>query len=230
MVGNEIWPPNAGVLGDVVRQHLGHKLRGIYSDLVVSALPQDLVKLTKRLESAIQARRDPADPGFVQELLQCTPHLRAFAISLTHDVGRAEDLVQSTLLKACDKRNRFEPGTGLQAWLFTILKNDFHTEHRKRSREVEDGESVYAARLITMPDQLSGLELQDLSKALSQLPVWQREVLLMVGAEGMSYEEIAACQHVTIGTVKSRVNRARHHLAEILGLGPEDIGTRFSHH
>jgi RNA polymerase sigma-70 factor, ECF subfamily len=80
---------------------------------------------------------------------------------------------------------------------------------------------------LTVP---SGLELQDLSKALSQLPVWQREVLLMVGAEGMSYEEIAACQHVTIGTVKSRVNRARHHLAEILGLGPEDIGTRFSHH
>ena len=231
MAGSNVSPPNPIVLGDAVRQHLGCKLRGIYDNLIASDLPQDLIKPTERLERAIRARRDSADPGFVQELLQCAPHLRAFAISLTHDVERAEDLVQSTLLKACDRRSRFEPGTCLQAWLFTILKNDFHTEHRKRSREVEDGEGVYAARLITMPDQLSGLELQDLSKALSQLPVWQREVLLMVGAEGMSYEEIAACQHVTIGTVKSRVNRARHHLAEILGLGPEDaIGTRFSHH
>jgi RNA polymerase sigma-70 factor, ECF subfamily len=231
MVGNEIWPPNPVVLGDAVRQHLGHTLRGIYDDLIASDLPQSLIKLTERLESAISARRDPADPGFVQELLRCAPHLRAFAISLTHDVERGEDLVQGTLLKACDRRNRFEPGTCLQAWLFTILKNDFHTEYRKRSREVEDADGAYAARLITLPDQLSGLELQDLSEALSQLPEWQREVLLMVGAEGLSYEEIAARQHVTVGTIKSRVNRARHHLAEVLGLGPDDaIGTRFSHH
>jgi RNA polymerase sigma-70 factor, ECF subfamily len=146
-------------------------------------------------------------------------------------VDRAEDLVQSTLLKACDRRNRFEQGTCLQAWLFTILKNDFYTEHRKRKREVEDIEGSYAARLISMPEQLSGLELQDLSKALSQLPLLQREVLLLVGAEGMSYEEIAARQHVSVGTIKSRVNRARHHLAGILGLGPEDvIGIRFTHH
>jgi RNA polymerase sigma-70 factor (ECF subfamily) len=231
MVGSNIWPLNPGVLGDVVRQHLGKQLRGIYSDLIASDLPQDLIKLTERLESALKARRDPADPGFVDELLTSTRHLRAFAISLTHDVDRAEDLVQSTLLKACDRRNWFEPGTCLQAWLFTILKNDFHTEHRKRSREVEDADGAYAARLISLPDQLSGLELQDLSEALSQLPEWQREVLLMVGAEGLSYEEIAARQHVTVGTIKSRVNRARHHLAEILGLGPEDaVGTRFSHH
>jgi RNA polymerase sigma-70 factor (ECF subfamily) len=146
-------------------------------------------------------------------------------------VDRAEDLVQSTLLKACDRRNRFEHGTCLQAWLFTILKNDFYTEHRKRQREVEDVEGSYAVRLIALPDQLSGLELQDLSKALSQLPLLQREVLLLVGAEGMSYEEIAIHQHVSVGTIKSRVNRARHHLADILGLGPKDaIGIRFTHH
>jgi RNA polymerase sigma-70 factor (ECF subfamily) len=173
----------------------------------------------------------PHDPDFVQEFLNSIRPLRAFAISLTHDVDRAEDLVQSTLLKACDRRNRFKPGTCLQAWLFTILKNDFYTEHRKRKREVEDVEGSYAARLISMPEQLSGLELQDLSEALSQLPPWQREVLLLVGAEGMSYEEIAARQHVSVGTIKSQVNRARHHLAGILGLGPEDaIGIRFTHH
>jgi RNA polymerase sigma-70 factor, ECF subfamily len=231
MVGKEVWPPTPVVLGDTIRKHLGSTLRGIYSDLIGSDLPQDLVKLTERLESAIRARRNPPDEGFVQELLECAPQLRAFAISLTHDVNRAEDLVQGTLLKACDRRNRFEPGTCLRAWLFTILKNDFHSEHRKRSREVEDPEGSYAARLISPPDQMSGLELQDLSEALSKLAPWQRQVLLLVGAEGMSYEDIAARQHVSVGTVKSRVNRARHHLADLLGLESEDaIGSRFSHH
>jgi RNA polymerase sigma-70 factor, ECF subfamily len=231
MVGNKVWPPTPVVLGDTIRKHLGSTLRGIYSDLIGSDLPQDLVKLTERLESAIRARRNPPDEGFVQELLECAPQLRAFAISLTHDVNRAEDLVQGTLLKACDRRNRFEPGTCLRAWLFTILKNDFHSEHRKRSREVEDPEGSYAARLISPPDQMSGLELQDLSEALSKLAPWQRQVLLLVGAEGMSYEDIAARQHVSVGTVKSRVNRARHHLADLLGLESEDaIGGRFSHH
>jgi RNA polymerase sigma-70 factor, ECF subfamily len=230
MAGAKFRPPNPIVLGDVVREHLGQQLRGVYSDLIVSDLPSDLVRLIGRLESSIRIPEDRHDPGFVQDLLNSIRHLRAFAISLTRDVNRAEDLVQNTLLKACDQRNRFEPGTCLQAWLFTILKNDFHTEHRKRQREVEDVEGAYAARLTTLPEQLDELELQDLSEALSKLPAWQREVLLLVGAEGLSYEEIAARQHVTVGTVKSRVNRARHHLADILGLGPEDaIGTRFTH-
>jgi RNA polymerase sigma-70 factor (ECF subfamily) len=88
-----------------------------------------------------------------------------------------------------------------------------------------------AAGLITRPDQPAKLELQDLSAALSKLSTWQREVLLLVAVGGMSYDEIAARQHVTVGTIKSRVNRARHHLAEILGLEPEDaIGIRFLHH
>ncbi|WP_457090389.1 sigma-70 family RNA polymerase sigma factor [Microvirga sp. P5_D2] len=230
MAGSKFRPPNPIVLGDVVREHLGQQLRGVYSDLIVSDLPSDLVRLIGRLESSIRIPHDPHDPDFVDELLNSIPSLRAFAISLTHDVDRAEDLVQSTLLKACDRRNRFEPGTCLQAWLFTILKNNSYTEHRKRKREVEDIEGACAARLIVLPDQLSGLELQDLSQALSKLPAWQREVLLLVGAEGLSYEEIGARQHVTVGTIKSRVNRARHHLAEILGLGPDDaVGTRFSH-
>jgi RNA polymerase sigma-70 factor, ECF subfamily len=231
MAGAESRPPNPIVLGDAVREHLGQQLRGVYSDLIVSDLPQDLVKLIGRLEISIRIPKDRNDPEFVRELLKSIRPLRAFAISLTHDVDGAEDLVQSTLLKACDRRNRFEPGTCLQAWLFTILKNEFYTEHRKQRREVEDIEGAYAARLISLPDQLSGLELQDLSEALSKLPPWQREVLLLVGADGMSYEEIAARQHVSVGTIKSRVNRARRHFADILGLGPEDvIGIRFTHH
>jgi RNA polymerase sigma factor (sigma-70 family) len=231
MAGPKFRPPNPIVHGDAVREHLGQQLRGVYSDLVASDLPPDLVRLIGRLESSIRIPKDRNDPEFVQELLNSTRPLRAFAISLTHDVDRAEDLVQSTLVKACDRRNRFEPGTCLQAWLFTILKNDFHTERRKRRREIEDSEGAYAARLIALPEQLSGLELQDLSAALSKLSTWQREVLLLVAVEGMSYDEIAARQHVTVGTIKSRVNRARHHLAEILGLEPEDaIGIRFLHH
>ena len=231
MAGSKFRPPNPIVLGDVVREHLGQQLRGIYSDPIVSDLPQDLVKLVGRLESSIRIPREPHDPAFVQELTNSMRPLRAFAISLTHDVDRAEDLVQNTLLKACDWRNRFKPGTCHEAWLFTTLKNDFYTEHRRRKREVEDVEGADAARLISLPEQLSGLGLQDMSKALSQLPPWQREVLLLVGAEGMSYEEIAARQHVSVGTIKSRINRVRHHLANILGLGPEDvIGIRFMHH
>jgi RNA polymerase sigma-70 factor (ECF subfamily) len=190
-----------------------------------------LAKLIGCLNGAIHVAKDPPDPGFVQEFLKSTRALRAFAISLTHDVDRAEDLAQSTLLKAGDRRNRVAPVTGFQAWLFMILQNDFHTEHRKRRWEVEDSEGAYAARLISLPDQQFRLELQDLSEALSKLPAWQRELLLLVGAEGMSYEEVAARQHVTVGTIKSRVNRARHHLADILGLGSEDaVGTRFLHH
>jgi RNA polymerase sigma-70 factor (ECF subfamily) len=231
MAGTNLRPPNPIVLGDAVREHLGQQLRGVYSDLIASDLPQDLARLIGRLESSIRIPGEPHDPAFVQELMNSMRPLRAFAISLTHDVDRAEDLVQSTLLKACDRRNRFEQGTCLEAWLFTILKNEFYTEHRKRRREVEDIEGAYAARLISLPDQLYGLELRDLSEALSKLPAWQREVLLLVGAEGMSYEEIAARQHVSVGTIKSRVSRARHHLADILGLGPEDtIGIRFTHH
>ena len=227
----QVQAPASIVLGNAVREHLGQQLRGVYSDLLASDLPKDLGKLIGRLDSAIRIRQEPPDLGFVEDLLKATRHLHAFARSLTHDVDRAEDLVQSTLLRAYDKRNRFEPGTCLQAWLFTILKNDFYTENRKRSREVADSEGAYAASLIALPEQTARLELPDLSKALAQLPARQREVLLLVGAEGMSYEEIAARQHMSVGTIKSRVSRARHRLADILSLEPEDaIGIRFSHH
>ncbi|MFL5021934.1 MAG: sigma factor, partial [Microvirga sp.] len=127
MAGSKFRPPNPIVLGDVVREHLGQQLRGVYSDLIASDLPQDLARLIGLLESSSRISKDPHDPDFVQELLNSIRPLRAFAILLTHDVDRAEDLVQSTLLKACDRRNRFEQGTCLQAWLFTILKNHFYT-------------------------------------------------------------------------------------------------------
>ncbi|MFL5193738.1 MAG: hypothetical protein ACJ8CG_12040, partial [Microvirga sp.] len=96
MAGSKFRPPNPIVLGDVVREHLGQQLRGVYSDLIASDLPADLVRLIGRLESSIRIPEDRHDPGFVQDLLNSIRPLRAFAISLTHDVDRAEDLLQST--------------------------------------------------------------------------------------------------------------------------------------
>lgn len=116
-------------------------------------------------------------------------------------------------------------------WPSWLDPGEFHYGAPETAAGVEDVEGAYAARLISMPDQLSGLELQDLSKALAKLPPWQREILMLVGANGVSYKEIAARQHVSVGTIKSWVNRARHHLANILGLGAEEaIGIRFRHH
>jgi RNA polymerase sigma-70 factor (ECF subfamily) len=113
----------------------------------------------------------------------------------------------------------------MQAWLFTILRNHFYTEVRKRRREVEDPEGIMAQRLAVMPAQGSRLDFSDMQAALAKLNVEQREALLLVAAEGVSYEEAAQICGASIGTIKSRVNRARTRLAELLALDPEnDLG------
>jgi RNA polymerase sigma-70 factor (ECF subfamily) len=163
------------------------------------------------------------------ELLAAIPSLRAFATSLTGNRDRADDLVQDAILRAWANLDRFERGTNLNAWLFTILRNQFHSEYRKRKREVEDADGSYAARLKTHPDQQSRLDFEDFRAALATLPLDQREALLLVGAQGMSYEDAAAVCQVAVGTVKSRVNRARSKLAYLLDLtgeaelGPDDV-------
>jgi RNA polymerase sigma-70 factor, ECF subfamily len=163
-----------------------------------------------------------------EQILAAIPSLRAFATSFTGSRDRADDLVQDTILRAWANIDRFERGTNLNAWLFTILRNQFHSEYRKRKREVEDADGSYAARLKTHPDQQSRLDFVDFRTALATLPLDQREALL-VGAQGMSYEEAAAVCQVAVGTVKSRVNRARSKLAYLLDLtkeadlGPDDV-------
>jgi RNA polymerase sigma-70 factor, ECF subfamily len=163
------------------------------------------------------------------QILAAIPSLRAFATSLTGNRDRADDLVQDAILRAWANIDRFERGTNLNAWLFTILRNQFHSEYRKRKREVEDADGSYAARLKTHPDQQSRLDFEDFRAALATLPLDQREALLLVGAQGMSYEEAAAVCQVAVGTVKSRVNRARSKLAYLLDLtgeadlGPDDV-------
>jgi RNA polymerase sigma-70 factor (ECF subfamily) len=155
-------------------------------------------------------------------MLAAVPSLRAFAISLSGSHDRADDLVQDTLMRAWKNVDRFEPGTNLNAWLFTILRNLFHSEYRKRKREVEDPEGVHAARLATRPEQGARLDFEDFQRALAKLQPDQREALLLVGAEGFSYEEAAKICNVAVGTVKSRVNRARKKLEELLSFEEED--------
>ena len=158
------------------------------------------------------------------DILKAIPHLRAFAISLTGDVDRADDLVQEAIVRGLSHLDSFTPGTNMQAWLFTILRNQFHTAYRKRRREVEDTDGQSAARLAVAPTQDAYVNLQDLGAALLQIPVEQREAVLLA-AGGISYEEAAQLCGVAIGTIKSRVNRARHALAERLSIADaEDIG------
>jgi RNA polymerase sigma-70 factor (ECF subfamily) len=158
-------------------------------------------------------------------ILAAIPNLRAFAISLSGNVDRADDLVQETILRALANIDSFRPGTNMPAWLFTILRNLFRSEYRKRRREVEDATGMYAESMKSQPEQASRLEFEELRTALAQLPDDQREAVILVGASGFSYEEAAAICGCAVGTIKSRVNRARNRLAELMSIeGLEDFG------
>jgi RNA polymerase sigma-70 factor (ECF subfamily) len=164
-------------------------------------------------------------PSIRDEMLAAVPKLRAFAISISGNVDRADDLVQETLLRAMANINLFQPGTNMVAWLFTILRNLFRSEYRKRRREVEDADGSYANALKSQPEQESRVEFEEFRTALSKLPPDQREALILVGASGFSYEEAAAICDCAVGTIKSRVNRARNRLCELLKIeSAEDFG------
>jgi RNA polymerase sigma-70 factor (ECF subfamily) len=161
-------------------------------------------------------------PGVREAMLAAVPSLRAFAISLSGNVDRADDLVQETLLRAMANIDSFQPGTNMSAWLFTILRNLFRSEYRKRRREVEDTDGSYAESLKSHPEQHSRVEFEEFRAALARLPPDQSEALLLVGASGFSYEEAAEICECAVGTIKSRVNRARTRLAELLAIDSAD--------
>lgn len=161
------------------------------------------------------------DTALRDELVAAIPNMRAFAISLCGDRDRADDLVQEALVKAWHHLDSYQVGTNLKAWLFTILRNAYFSELRKTKREVADSDGLIAARVAVPADQHAHLDLKDLGAALSTLPPDQREALILVGAEGFSYEDAATISGCAVGTVKSRVNRARAKLAELLA-GPDD--------
>ena len=146
-------------------------------------------------------------------IVEKLPSLRAFAWSLSRNPADADDLVQETLTKAWAYRDRFQPGTNLRAWLFTILRNAWYTTAAKRRREVADEDGKYAARLSVEGSQEWTVELSALRTALDELPAEHREAIVMVGAAGLSYEEAAEIAGCALGTIKSRVNRARNRLA-----------------
>ena len=150
-------------------------------------------------------------------MLHAIPDLRAFAISLSGKVDRADDLVQETLLRAMANISSFQPGTNMSAWLTTILRNLFRSEYRKRRYEVQDTDGLHPDSLIVSPEQHSRLEFEEFRGALASLPPDQREALLLVGACGFSCEEAATICESPVGTIKSRINRARTHLSKLLG-------------
>jgi RNA polymerase sigma-70 factor (ECF subfamily) len=158
------------------------------------------------------------------EMLPLIPKLRAFAVSLSHDRDGAEDLVQETLLSACRSMDQFEPGTNMTAWLFTILRNQFYSEYRKRRRDVRDVEGSYTSWLAVQPEQIIRTQYEELCVAVGNLPKGMRDLLLLVGVLGVSYDEAARVSGCAAGTVKSRVHRARQRLAELLAIeGPADF-------
>ena len=165
------------------------------------------------------------DASVREAVLAAVPSLRAFAISLCGNVDRADDLVQETLLRALANINSFQPGTNMSAWLFTILRNHFRWEYRKRRREVEDGDGSYAETLKSHPEQYGRVEFEEFRTALAKLPQDQREALVLVGASGFSYEEAATICECAVGTIKSRVNRARTRLSELMSVeNVDDFG------
>jgi RNA polymerase sigma-70 factor, ECF subfamily len=155
---------------------------------------------------------------FARLLEEQIPRLRRYARALTRDVSRADDLVQSCLTRAIAKQHLWEPGTDLRAWLFTILHNQHVNDVRRSVREGNTVELAEAPQLTVQSNAVPALELRDLERAISKLAAEQREVILLVGLEGMAYEEVAAVLHIPVGTVRSRLSRGREQLRRLMGV------------
>ena len=161
-----------------------------------------------------------------EELVEHLPALRAFAISLTRNGATADDMVQDTIIKAWTNIEKFEAGTNMRAWLFTILRNTFYSSRRKAKREVSDAEGIYTDNMAEKPAHDGHLQMTDFRAAFAKLPDEQRETLILVGASGFSYEEAAEMCGVAVGTIKSRANRGRKRLAELMHIdadGPVEL-------
>lgn len=202
-----------GVKGNVDQQ-----LRSSYGNPAEETLPSGTAQLLEQRVQVVHSDPKPMDQAFVDGIVTSLPSLRSFAISLTRRVDQAEDLVQETVLRAIRKQEKFETGTNLQAWLFAILRNLFCSVCRRTKREVEDADGSYAATLISIPDHEDRIMVKNLAAALAKLPEAQRKAVMLVGAEGMSYEAAAQALGCAVGTIQSRVNRARNRLAELMDL------------
>ena len=153
---------------------------------------------------------------FKKALLESVPHLRAFARSLCNDAVAADDLVQDTMLRAWKARDSYAANTSFRAWSFTILRNVFYSEKRRSWRTTELAPEIAERTLVASDNPGKGMELVQLRNALDHLPDDQREAIILVGAGGMAYEEAAQVVGCAVGTIKSRVSRARKALAAML--------------
>jgi RNA polymerase sigma-70 factor (ECF subfamily) len=169
-----------------------------------------------RPESVEETRRDEA---FRRELVALIPHLRAFARALCGDPTGADDLAQDAMLKAWSARASFEMGTNMKAWTFMILRNQFYSEKRRSWRQSQLDQEAAERMLVAADNPEAPVALDELRQALAMLPAEQREALILVGAGGFAYEEAAAICVCAVGTVKSRVSRARRALQAILEAG-----------
>ena len=165
------------------------------------------------------AQDEQRDEAFRLELQTLIPHLRAFARTLCGDPTAADDLAQDAMLKAWDARASFEMGTNMKAWTFMILRNQFYSEKRRSWRQSQLDQEAAERTLVAVDDPEAPVALDELRQGLAMLPIEQREALVLVGAGGFAYEEAAAICDCAVGTVKSRVSRARRALQGILESG-----------
>jgi len=159
------------------------------------------------------------DEAFRTELVALIPHLRAFARTLCGDPTAADDLAQDAMLKAWDARQSFEMGTNMKAWTFMILRNQFYSEKRRSWRQSQLDQEAAERTLVAVDNPEAPVALDELRQGLAMLPPEQREALILVGAGGFAYEEAAAICNCAVGTVKSRVSRARRALQAVLESG-----------
>ena len=156
---------------------------------------------------------------FKRDLVALIPHLRAFARTLCGEAAAADDLAQDAILKAWDARSSFQMGTNMKAWTFMILRNQFYSEKRRSWRQSQLDQDAAERTLVAADDPEAPVALDEMRLALGMLPSEQREALILVGAGGFAYEEAADICGCAVGTVKSRVSRARRALQGILEAG-----------
>lgn len=201
----------------LARSDLGRDLRDFYPEVAFVDETSPLGLTLRRLSEVLDAAETRVERRFTSELVGVVPDLRRYALSLSRNATESEDLVQYTLLKAWEHRTSYQPGTSLKSWLFTILRYGHLNGRMKYRREVPDPEGSHAAGLSSLADQEHRLDVQDMQEALARLEPAQREALLLVAVEDLTYEAAAARIGCPPGTVKSRVSRARDRLAAELG-------------
>lgn len=173
-------------------------------------LSVDAVAREKNDKSAL----GPSEEAVIIKLI---PAMRAFARTFYYDVNDADDLVQETLTKAISKIHQFAPGTNMKSWLFTIMRNTFYTKIKVQKRETTGTADCASMRVAIDPTQEWSLKGKELSQALQRMPVQQREIIVLIAVMGASYEEASEILGCAMGTIKSRLNRARLNLLEEVG-------------